>query len=91
MRLNDRLLDLMAFAVAKEVIHSEMVEAELDRLADLFRRTIQADLKVEDDLEIEVHAKLAEMGDDMRRQGVDHSEMFDKVKKMLVRERKLIL
>jgi hypothetical protein len=63
----------------------------MDALSDMVRRVIADDLAVEDALDAEVHEMLRQLAGTMRAQNVDYSIMFEKVKKQLVRERKLVL
>ena len=91
MRLTPHQVDLLSFEIARELVKTEAVEANLDRLADLIRRELTEDLKVEDDLELEVHTLLKSMSAQLTASGADYKAMFDKVKKQLIRERRLVL
>lgn len=91
MRLTAHQIDVLAFEIAKELVHSEAIEADVEHLAGLVRREITEDLKVEDDLDAEVHRVVQGMAAELGRQGGDFALMFEKVKKQLVRERKLVL
>ena len=53
--------------------------------------TILADLKVEDDLDDEVRTLLEGYAQQMRQQHIEYHEMFQMVKRKLVKERNLIL
>ncbi len=53
--------------------------------------TIIQDLKVEDDLDEEVRKILAGYAQQMRQQHIEYHEMFQMVKRKLMKERNLIL
>mgnify|MGYP002336393919 CR=1 FL=1 len=91
MRLTRWQVDILAFEVARELLRSGLVKAEVDPLAEALRHAITDDLMVEEKLDEEVAGILKTHAGTMRAQGVDYATMFDKVKKQLVRERKLVL
>jgi len=82
---------MLSFDVAKDLVRSGAVEADIDRLAAIVQRVITDELMVEDKLEDEVREMLKGLAGVMRAQNVDYSVMFEKVKKQLVRDRKVIL
>jgi hypothetical protein len=84
-------VEMLGFEVAKDLVRSGAVEADIDALSDMVRRVVADDLAVEEALDAEVHEMLKKLAATMRAQNVDYAIMFEKVKKQLVRERKLIL
>ena len=91
MRLTRWQVELLGFEIARSLVRSGAVEGDIDRLADTVRHVITEDLMVEDKLDEEVRGILAGRADEMRRLGVDYSLMFEKAKKQLIRDRKLVL
>ena len=91
MRLSRWQIEMLSFDVAKDLVRSGAVEADIDRLAAIVQRVITDELMVEDKLEDEVREMLKGLAGVMRAQNVDYSVMFEKVKKQLVRDRKVIL
>lgn len=91
MRLTRHQIDVLSFDIARELLRLEAVEADLDALADLLRRAVTDELKVEDDLDLEVHELLKSLAPQMQQGHVDYAKMFEKAKRQLVRERRLIL
>jgi hypothetical protein len=84
-------VEMLGFEVAKDLVRSNAVDADIDKLAEMLRRVIADDLAVEEKLDEEVRAMLQGLAGTMRSQNVDYSIMFEKVKKQLVRDRKLVL
>lgn len=91
MRLTRWQIEILAFEVARELVRAKLVEGDVDRLAEALRHVVTEDLALEDKLDEEVRQVLQTHAAAMRSQGVDYSTMFEKVKKQLVRERKLVL
>lgn len=91
MRLTRWQVEILAFEIARELVRSKLVAGDVDRLAELLRHVVTEDLSVEDKLDEEVRQILQTHASTMRQQGVDYATFFDKVKKQLVRERKLVL
>jgi len=55
-----------------------------------FGKLIESDLAVEDQLNEEVREILSQYSDYMRREGVSYQEMFRKIKKTLISQRKVV-
>ncbi len=93
MRLRREVIDRLARAIARELVHYGYVETEMteDDLRHQLAEVITDDLRVEDVLNQEVRDILAEYESEMDRRNVEFSRMFDLVKRRLVRERNLIL
>ena len=91
MRLSKWQIELLAFEVARDLIKSGTVIAEPERLETIIHQVLFDDLASEEKLDAEVAEILKTHAATMRATGVDYATMFDKVKKQLVRERKLVL
>ena len=91
MRLSPHLVDLMAFEVARDLVRHGAVAADEDKLAALLKAALTDDLTVEDRLDEEVRKTLEGYQQYMRTHGIAYSDMFERIKKKLVQERKLIL
>lgn len=89
--MNRWQVELLGFEIARSLVRSGAVEGDIDRLADTIRHVITEDLMVEDKLDEEVRGILAGRAAEMRQMGIDYSLMFEKAKKQLVRDRKLVL
>ena len=84
-------VDLMAFEIARDLVRSGAVQADEDRLSSQVKAAITEDLQVEDKLDEEVQQHLKGYEHYMRTNNIEHSAMFDRIKKKLVQERKLVL
>ncbi|PIE35255.1 hypothetical protein CSA56_05045 [candidate division KSB3 bacterium] len=80
-RLLHRLLqkNLIRLHVAPKVVQARIVSA------------ITSDLKIEDDLDEEVRKILEGYAQQMRQQHIEYHEMFQMVKRKLIKERNLVL
>jgi hypothetical protein len=90
-RLTRWQVEILAFEIARELTRAKLVTGDVDKLAELLRHVVTDDLMVEDKLEEEVRQILATNAAVMKQQGVDYAVFFEKVKKQLIRERKLVL
>ena len=91
MRLNKWQVEILAFEVARDLLKAGVVVAEPDRLETIVHQVLLDDLSMEEKLDVEVAQILKTHEATMRQTGVDYATMFEKVKKQLVRERKLVL
>ncbi len=91
MRLTRWQVEILGFEIARELIRAGLAEGEVNAFAAALQHAITDDLLVEEKLEEEVRGILAGLASQMRQQGVDYAAMFEKVKKQLVRDRKLVL
>ena len=91
MKLNEQQVDLVAFEITRELERQELVSGEESRVARAIARAITEDLRVEDELDAEVHELLKTYDAYMRANDVEYAEMFERIKAKLVRERKLVL
>jgi hypothetical protein len=90
-RLTRWQVELMGFEIARDLVKAGTVAADVEKLSESMRLLVTDDLSVEDKLEDEAREILKGHADLMRQQGIDYSTMFEKVKKQLIRERKLVL
>ncbi|MCZ2152441.1 MAG: DUF507 family protein [Bryobacterales bacterium] len=65
--------------------------ANVETAAQQVARVIEDDLRAEDDLNDDVRDILEEYEETMRRDGVSYMEMFKKIKRKLILERKIVL
>ena len=91
MRLSKWQVEIIAFEIARELVRSKLVTGDVDKLGELLRHVVTEDLSVEDKLDEEVRQILQTHASTMKQQGVDYTVFFEKVKKQLIRERKLVL
>ena len=91
MRLTKWQAEVLAFEIARDLVKSGQVAADVDRLEKIVADVVAEDLAVEEKLDAEVAEILKTHASTMRQQGVDYATFFEKVKKQLVRERKLVL
>ncbi len=91
MRLTKWQVEILAFEIARDLVKGGLVAAETERLERTVHDVLADDLAVEEKLDVEVAEILKTHAATMRATGVDYATMFEKVKKQLVRERKLVL
>lgn len=91
MRLSEKQVDLLSFEIVRELLDRELVSGDENRLARAVAHAITSDLKVEEALDLEVHELLKTYESYMRANQVEYAEMFERIKRKLVQERKLIL
>jgi hypothetical protein len=93
MRLSKWQIELLAFEIARDLVKSGsvVVSADPERLEGIVHQVLLDDLASEEKLDVEVAQILKTHEATMRATGVDYATMFEKVKKQLVRERKLVL
>jgi hypothetical protein len=91
MRLSQQQVDLVSFEIVRELLDRELVSGDEARLARAVAHAITEDLKVEAALDVEVHEILKTYEAYMRANQVEYAEMFERIKRKLVQERKLIL
>ena len=91
MRLNEHQIDLVSFEITRALEDAELVSGGEDRIARSIAHAISEDLAVEDALDVEVHEVLKTYETYMRQNNVEYGEMFERIKKKMAQERKLIL
>ncbi|MBI1941077.1 MAG: DUF507 family protein [Acidobacteria bacterium] len=82
----------MAKQLLKRLTASGLIQYEQpEYVTEVITQVMLDELMVEDRLNDEVRKILETHNDEMKQMGASYEEMFKKVKKQLVRERKLIL
>jgi hypothetical protein len=82
----------MAKQVLKRLSAASLVQFEqADYVTEVMTQVMLDELGVEDRLNDDVRKILEQHGEEMKKVGASYEEMFKKVKKQLVRERKIVL
>ena len=82
----------MARQVLKKLQAAGLVEYEQpDYVTEVITQVMLDELSVEDRINEEARKILERHGEEMKRLGASYEEMFKKVKRQLVRERKVVL
>jgi len=82
----------MAKQVLKRLSAANLVQFDqADYVTEVMTQVMLDELGVEDRLNEEVRKILEQHADEMKRTGAAYDEMFKKVKKQLVRDRKVVL
>jgi hypothetical protein len=82
----------MAKQLLKRLSEAKLVQYDQpEYVTEVISQVMLDELGVEDRINDEVRKILEEHGDEMKQMGASYEEMFKKVKKQLVRERKVIL
>jgi hypothetical protein len=92
MHLPREYVAYMAKQVLKRLADQHLVEYDQpDFVTEVITQVTLEEVGVEDRLNDEVRKILEEHGDEMKRVGASYEEMFKKVKRQLVKERKVVL
>jgi hypothetical protein len=92
MHLPREYLAYMAKQVLKRLREQNLIQYDQPEfVTEVMTQVILDEVAVEDRLNDEVRKILEEHGEEMKRMGASYEEMFKKVKKQLVKERKVIL
>ena len=92
MHLQRDYVAYMAKQLLKRLAGSKSIQFEQpDYVTEVVSQVMLDELSVEDRINDEVRKILEQHGDEMKRMGASYEEMFKKVKKQLVRDRKVIL
>jgi hypothetical protein len=92
MHLPREYVAYMAKQLMKRLTAAKLVQYEqAEYVTEVVSQVMLDELLIEDRLNDEVRKILEEHGDEMKRMGASYEEMFKKVKKQLVRDRKVIL
>jgi len=92
MHLPREYVAYMAKQLMKRLTAAKLVQYEqAEYVTEVVSQVMLDELLIEDRLNDEVRKILEEHGDEMKRMGASYEEMFKKVKKHLVRDRKVIL
>jgi len=90
-RLAGAQVHTLAGDIARDLVAADLVRADEAALAKVVARALSEDLEVESALDAEVVEILKGYQAYMRANNVEYSEMFDRIKKKMAQERKLIL
>ena len=92
MRYQREYVAYMAKQVLKRLTAASLVQFDqADYVTEVMTQVMLDELGVEDRLNEDVRKILEQHGDEMKKVGASYEEMFKKVKKQLVRERKVVL
>ncbi|HEY6272854.1 MAG TPA: DUF507 family protein [Terriglobales bacterium] len=82
----------MAHQVLKRLSAVGLIQFEQpDYVKEVMSQVMLQELSVEDRINDEVRLKLQQIESEMKQAGASYEEMFKKVKRQLVRERKVVL
>jgi len=82
----------MAQQILKRLSAAGLVQYEQpDYVKEVMTQVLYQELSVEDRINDEVRGRLQQIESEMKQAGASYEEMFKKVKRQLVRERKLVL
>jgi hypothetical protein len=93
MKLRRDYIDFLSHRIVEDLVEKGYVDAKVDH-KDIQAHIVQAmmdDLKVEDDLDAEVRKILEGYTQQMRQQNIQYHEMFQMIKRKLIKERNLVL
>jgi hypothetical protein len=92
MHLPREYVAYMAKQVLKRLREQNLIQYDQpDFVTEVITQVMLDEVGVEDRLNDEVRKILEEHGEEMKRMGASYEEMFKKVKKQLVKERRVIL
>jgi hypothetical protein len=93
MKLRRDYIEILSKRLIQTLVQKEYIRLHADPKVVQARisSTIASDLKVEDDLDEEVRKILEGYTHQMRQQHIEYHEMFQMVKRKLIKERNLIL
>jgi hypothetical protein len=82
----------MADQVLKRLSKAELIQYEQpDYVKEVMTQVVMQELSVEDRINDEVRQKLQEIDSEMKEAGASYEEMFKKVKRQIVRDRKVVI
>ena len=93
MKLRRDYIDFLGQRIAEQLVEKGHIQPRTD-LQEIQSRISQAiidDLKVEDELDAEVRKILEGYTQQMRQQNIEYHEMFQMIKRKLIKERNLVL
>jgi hypothetical protein len=92
MQLPREFVGYMAKQVLKRLLESKLIQFEQPAYVyEVISQVMLDEIMIEDRINDEVRKILEEHGGEMKQMGASYEEMFKKVKKQIVRERKVIL
>lgn len=82
----------MAQQILKRLSAAGLIQYDQpDYVKEVMTQVLNQELSVEDRINDEVRERLQQIESEMKQAGASYEEMFKKVKRQLVRERKLVL
>lgn len=92
MRLNKKLIEIIAFNIANQLREKELMDVtNLESVVEGIEKVIIEELSIEDKLDEEVRQLLAKHMSEIQKENADYHEIFRKTKMKLAKERNLIL
>ena len=93
MKLRRDYIDTLSKRLVQQLVQKEYIRLHTDpkMVQARISSTIATDLKVEDDLDEEVRKILEGYTYQMKQQHIEYHEMFQMVKRKLIKERNLVL
>ncbi len=92
MQLRREYVAHMAKQVLKRLSTAGLIQYDQPSyVTEVMTQVMLDELSIEDRIDDEVRKILEQHGEEMKRLGASYEEMFKKVKKQLVRDRKLVL
>jgi hypothetical protein len=92
MQLPREFVAYMAKQVLKRLLEAKLIQFEQPAYVyEVISQVVLDEIMIEDRINDEVRKILEDHGGEMKEMGASYEEMFKKVKKQIVRERKVIL
>ena len=93
MKLRQSYIDSISNRLVDRLVKKGYIQLHADpnTVQARISQTIVDDLKVEDELDAEVRKILEGYTQQMRQQNIEYHEMFQRIKRKLVKERNLVL
>ena len=93
MKLRRDYIDFISKQLVDRLVKKEYIQLHADpgTIQAKISQTILDDLKVEDELDAEVRKILEGYTQQMRQQNIEYHEMFQMIKRKLIKERNLVL
>ena len=93
MKLRRDYIESISQRLVERLVSKGYIELHVDAktVQAKISQTIMDDLKVEDDLDAEVRKLLEGYTQQMRQQNIEYHEMFQIIKRKLIKERNLVL
>ena len=93
MKLRKDYIESLSQRLVEDLVQKNFIQVKTDPkiVQTRISHAIINDLKVEDDLDEEVRKILAGYAQQMKQQHIEYHEMFQMVKRKLIKERNLIL
>jgi uncharacterized protein len=93
MKLRRDYIDFLSSRIVEQLTEEDLLVANVDphEVQTFIAQVIIDDLKVEDDLDAEVRKILEGYAKQMRQQNIQYHEMFQMIKRKLIKERNLVL